>query len=103
MSLQQYLDPLPQFAIGAALAVKDRSPVRSALLFDGGEKDGLNTLGIYRHGMSPTSLTPFSATSGRAVVEKREKSSPESVPQPGASVGPFLSGQVDRDVEHARA
>src|SRR5262245_57491824 len=38
----------------------------------------------------------------RAELSKKNgKSSAKGIPQPGAGIGPFLSGQVDRDAEHA--
>ena len=102
MRPQQCLDAPAQFGVGTALAVKDSRSIGSVLQFSGLKKDGLNTLGIDRHGITLPSIYPLSVRHLPAPLSKKmEKSSAEGIPQPGAGVGPFLTGQIDGDTEHS--
>jgi hypothetical protein len=78
VSPQQRLHPSAQLGIGTAEAVEDGDPAGSAFLFGGGEKSGLNRLGIDRHGSALPFGIPFSATSARAAVEKNGNRHPAS-------------------------
>src|SRR5262245_24632497 len=52
--------------------------------------------------VSPSTSSHPSVRGLRAELSKKNgKLSAEGIPQPGAGIGPFLSGQVDRDAEQA--